>query len=138
MDKSDDRRINLPIGSDIYHLYIQLQRDLSVNVENIMTAFREHTEKEDARYAAIIEKITELETLVKDLQQDQKNIIKAFSNEDPIFHRNWHDLEIENSKESKEIQKDVKKKIIGGITWGALLLMGYAIWEWFKLEVKKL
>ena len=57
---------------------------------------------------------------------------KAFSDEDPIGHRRYHDLLIAAEIEKSRLRKSIIEKSLTGLVWIALAWVGLAIWNAFK------
>jgi hypothetical protein len=79
----------------------------------------------------------EFEKHIEDEQKELREIIGGFPNEDPRGHAEAHKKLIDQEKSDAEVVRDVKKKVISGGAWGLIVAVGYGLWEFIKLELKK-
>lgn len=64
-------------------------------------------------------------------------IKSAFPDGDLGGHKRFHDQLVEEDRDRKALYKDIRNKAVSGVFWVALVLVGTAIWEYFKREVGK-
>lgn len=61
----------------------------------------------------------------------------AFPDGDLGGHKRFHDQLVEEDRDRKALYKEIRNKAVSGVFWVALVLVGTAIWEYFKREVGK-
>ena len=66
-----------------------------------------------------------------------KLIESAFPGDDPAGHRQYHQKQIDYMNERMALWKDIRAKSVTGVLWLLLGLLGTALWEYFKIEVRK-
>lgn len=64
-------------------------------------------------------------------------ILSAFPGDDPLGHRQYHQKQIDYMTEKMALWKDIRTKSVTGVLWLLLGLLGTALWEYFKIEVRK-
>lgn len=87
-------------------------------------AMAEHEEKVKAHMDARFDQLTKI-------------VVSAFPGDDPVGHRQYHQKQIDYMNERMALWKDIRSKSVTGIVWLLLGLLGTALWEYFKLEVRK-
>jgi len=59
-------------------------------------------------------------------------LIKAFSNDDPRGHREYHDALIAAAQQRVKIRQAVIEKSLTGLIWVGVVWVAYAIWQAFR------
>lgn len=65
-------------------------------------------------------------------------LIKAgFPQGDPHAHRMVHENLFQQASDRADLWRAVREKSITGVVWAALGIVGLAVLEWVKMEVKR-
>ena len=140
-----------------YDLYLHLHQEIKHHQEAIFDELRTHTAEEMRRYKDILEEMKanaiesqhrheKLSQLLSDniaelktLSDNQKTLITAFPKglDGVQTHNTFHQKEEDSEKTKSEIWVEIKKKVISGTVWGALVIMAYAMWDWVKIQLGK-
>jgi hypothetical protein len=87
---------------------------------------------------AEVKALTEqLKSHIIEYQDFKESIYQAFPERDFNDHHNYHAERTKAKKQSEEIILEGKKKVVGGILWGGILLIGYGAIEWLKQHLTK-
>jgi hypothetical protein len=86
----------------------------------------ELTQEEEDRLEAMEARMTALEKAFKE----------AFPEGDWTGHRRYHEVQIEILLERRRLRMVILEKTIPGLIWLTLGVIGLAIWQWFKIQIK--
>jgi hypothetical protein len=79
----------------------------------------------------------QVKTHIDDYEIFKESIYQAFPERDFTDHHNYHAERTKAKKQSEEIILEGKKKVVGGLLWGGILLIGYGAIEWLKQHLTK-
>lgn len=63
-------------------------------------------------------------------------IRSGFPGDDPPSHRRVHEKYIVDANERAALVKTTKEKIVASGTWGAVVLVAMAVWDYIKAHLK--
>jgi hypothetical protein len=86
-----------------------------------------HEKDNENVIAAINKRFDELESLIKG----------GFPHGDPDAHRRVHEQYIVEAQERERMLRGAKQKVFEMSLWGALVVIGMAVWEYIRLHVNK-
>lgn len=86
----------------------------------------ELTEQSEDRLEEAERKIAALESAFKG----------AFPDGDWSGHKRYHEVQIEMLLESRRLRAVIQEKTITGLVWVMLGVVGVALWQWFKTQIK--
>lgn len=67
----------------------------------------------------------------EDLERRMDAVEKAFPNDDPQSHRQYHEALIDQNRDRKKLIAAVKEKTVAGLVWAIMLGIGIACWKYF-------
>lgn len=69
------------------------------------------------------------------VEEKLDNILAAFPTGGLMNHRVYHEQQIASEKSASEFRASVMKNVASGGAWATIVIVAYALWEYFKLRV---
>ncbi|AQG98596.1 hypothetical protein A9R05_06920 [Burkholderia sp. KK1] len=85
-----------------------------------------------------VENASSLEVLEKDLKvviDRVDDLAKGFPDSDPDGHRRAHEALIRKAEERAKFYEDLRGELAKKGVWAVLVLIGIALWQYFKTKV---
>lgn len=77
-----------------------------------------------------------LEALERWKDEFEGKFKSAFASGDHEGHRQYHEMMMEAQRDRKRLIAAVKEKTISGLIWAGVVMVGLALWQWIKTQVK--
>jgi 5'-3' exonuclease len=89
-----------------------------------------HMVEEDAQ-------IESIKDILKDaIKASEEKTLAGFPNKDPLRHHDYHIEIIDSTNSKKAMFRSIVTFALSGIFWSILVLLGVALWSYFKQQVK--
>lgn len=60
---------------------------------------------------------------------------RAFPDGDLDAHRRFHEQQVVNEKERRELWRTLRDKTLGAVVWAVIVAISTAVWQYFRLQV---
>lgn len=113
----------------------ELMRELQLHIDSDLathTKMMEHMSEVKTEIATLSRTIHE-----NNMKQEfiMEKIMSAFPDNDPMLHRRTHDISNAINAEKEVVGREIKTKLLAGLSWGILIIIIYAMWEYIKLSI---
>lgn len=79
--------------------------------------------------------LDDLDGLNKRMDTIERQFREAFPGGDWSGHRRYHDIQIEMLMSRRRLLQAVMEKSISGLVWALMIVIGLALWKWFRSQV---